>query len=162
MKYFLYLALVVCICTNCNQQVQRPHLTDAQKAARLDSLRSDLLKTDIAFSQLSEQKGRNAAFGEYADSSATMLRSFSQPVNGRNSIVEVLNTHPDTGFILTWVPVRADVARSGDLGYTYGTYVLQFNNVDKTGGTYCTIWKKDKNKQWKFALSTGNEGTEPE
>jgi hypothetical protein len=64
--------------------------------------------------------------------------------------------------VLTWIPIRADVARSGELGYTYGTYILQLSNVDKTGGTYCTIWKKDKNKEWKFALSTGNDGVEPE
>jgi len=161
MKYFLCLA-VVGIFASCNQQPQRPHLTEAQKVARLDSLRSDLLKTDIGFSQLSEQKGRNAAFAQFADSSAAMLRPYSVHVTGKDTIINVLNSHPDTGFTLTWLPVRADVARSGDIGYTYGTYVLQFKDVDKTGGTYCTIWKKDKNKQWKFVLSTGNEGVEPE
>ncbi len=162
MKNLIYLLLSISICTACNQRNQRPHLTDAQKAARLDSLKSDLLKTDLTFSQLSEQKGRNAAFAEYADSGATMLRAFSQPVTGKDTIINVLNNHPDTGLVLTWVPVRADVARSGDLGYTYGTYILQFKDIDKTGGTYCTVWKKDKNKQWKFVLSTGNEGVESE
>jgi hypothetical protein len=162
MKYFFYLLVITGICTACNQAGMRPHLTDAQKAARLDSLKSDLLKTDLAFSQLSEQKGRNAAFAEYADSNATMLRAFSQPVTGKDTIINVLNSHPDTGFVLTWLPVRADVARSGDLGYTYGTYILQFKDIDKTGGTYCTVWKKDKDNKWKFILSTGNEGVESE
>jgi hypothetical protein len=160
MKNLIYLLVVIAAATACNLPKQRPHLTDAQKAARMDSLKTDLLKTDLAFSQLSEEKGRNAAFSAYADSGATMLRGFSQPVTGKDTIINVLNNHPDTGFVLTWVPIRADIARSGDLGYTYGTYILQFKDVDKTGGTYCTVWKKDKNNQWKFVLSTGNEGVD--
>jgi hypothetical protein len=28
-------------------------------------------------------------------------------------------------------------------------------------GTYCTVWKKDKDKKWKFVLDTGNEGLKP-
>ena len=61
-------------------------------------------------------------------------------------------------YTLTWVPIKADVARSGELGFTYGTYLLTIKNIGKEEGTYCTIWKKDKNHSWKFVLDTGNEG----
>ena len=158
MKYFVQLLLVLAICTACNQKDKHPHLTPAQRAARVDSLKGVLLQTDIAFSQLCEQKGRNAAFAEYADSGATLLRAYSEPVLGKESILNVMNAHTDTGFVITWIPIKSDVAGSGDLGYTYGSYIIENHNSDKAGGTYCTIWKRGKDGKWKFALSTGNEG----
>ena len=126
--------------------------------AMMDSLRNDLLKTDIAFSELSEQKGRNAAFAEYAADNATLLRPFSRPLTGRDSIKSMLAMHPDSSYKLTWTPISADVARSGEIGFTYGTYSLDIKNVGKEEGTYATVWHKDSTKTWKFILDTGNEG----
>jgi ketosteroid isomerase-like protein len=128
----------------------------------MDSLNHDLLQTDIAFSQLSEDSGRNAAFMQYADSNATILRAFSMPITGKDTIIRMFANHPDTSFKQIWTPIAADVARSGDLGYTYGTYYIETKNVDKAGGTYCTIWKKDASGKWRFILSTGNEGVKPQ
>jgi len=149
--------LAVCFCS-CNQKTGRPHRTEKEIVARQDSLKGDLLKTDLAFSQLSEEKGRNAAFIEYADSSATMLREFSMPTTGKDAIAKLLNQYPDTGAKITWLPISSDVARSGELGYTYGTYTIESKNMDHFGGTYCTVWKRSKAHGWKFLLSTGNEG----
>jgi ketosteroid isomerase-like protein len=73
---------------------------------------------------------------------------------------------PDTSFILSWEPLFADISKSNDLGYTYGVYKVQMDSpegstVDKEG-TYVTIWKKDKNGDWKFVLDTGNQGLGPD
>ena len=133
---------------------------------RMDSLKSELLKADVSFSQFSVQQGRNAAFSEFADSTAVMLRKFSMPVVGKESIVTIFQNHPDSAYELSWVPLYAGVARSGDLGYTYGIYSLhsKLNSGEITGsknpgGTYCTIWKYDRgSQQWKFILGTGNQG----
>lgn len=160
MKYLFLLTVAVIGLGSCNQQPQ-PMSHEARKA-RLDSLRNDLLQTDLAFSQLSEQKGRNAAFIAYASEHATMLRPNNMPVTGRDTIVSLFNAHPDSIYSLTWVPIRADVARSGELGFTYGTYSLKIKGMGNEEGTYCTIWKKDKNHSWKFILDTGNEGLSPQ
>jgi ketosteroid isomerase-like protein len=158
MKYSVLL-LVVAVVTfsSCNQQGPPPPSHEAMKA-RMDSLRNDLLQTDLSFSQLSEQKGRNAAFIAFAAEHATMLRPYSMPLTGKDSLISRFSAHPDTAYTLTWVPVKADVARSGELGFTYGTYQLIIKNIGKEEGTYCTVWKKDKNHSWKFILDTGNEG----
>jgi ketosteroid isomerase-like protein len=158
MKYFLLSAVIVsAICfSSCNHPEARP--SHEEMKARMDSLRNDLLQTDLAFSQLSEQKGRNAAFISYAAEHATLLRPFSMPVTGKDTIAKLLNSYPDSLYTLTWVPIRADVAHSGELGFSYGTYSLNIKNIGKEEGTYCTIWKKDKNHSWKFVLDTGNEG----
>ena len=156
MKYFLLLVVAAISLGSCNQKPTMPS-PEARKA-RLDSLRNDLLQTDLAFSQLSEQKGRNAAFISYADEKATLLRPYSMPITNKDSIVNLFSAYADSNYTLTWVPIRADVARSGELGFTYGTYSLVVKNAGKEEGTYCTVWKKDKNHSWKFVLDTGNEG----
>lgn len=130
--------------------------------ARLDSLRTELLHTDMAFSQVSEEKGRNAAFLQYAADDATLLRPFSMPATGIDTIKALFGRHPDSLYTLTWMPIQADVARSGDIGYTYGTYRLVVKNIGTEDGTYCTVWKREKGKSWKFVLDTGNEGLKKE
>lgn len=160
MKLYSFVFLALIFIYGCNQQqTGYRQLSPDVRAKLMDSLKAELLKTDLAFSQLSEQKGRNAAFLEYADSSATMLRPYSMPLTGKDSILVMLSAHPDTSITLTWIPVYADISRACDLGYTYGTYYIETKNLDKAGGTYCTIWKRNRQtNKWKFVLSTGNEG----
>ncbi|MGE5429525.1 MAG: YybH family protein [Syntrophomonadaceae bacterium] len=119
-----------------------------------------LLKTDIEFSRLSEEKGSNEAFLTYAADSAVLLRKNSYPVEGKSAITSLLTARPDTGFVLIWKPMFADAASSGELGYTYGTYEVRTpGGIKSVGeGTYVTIWKKDIQGKWKFVLDAGNEG----
>lgn len=63
------------------------------------------------------------------------------------------------GFNLTWKATRADVAASGDLGYTAGTYEMTLNSpggapaVEK--GKYQTQWKKIDGA-WKVVVDGGS------
>ena len=152
-------AVAACFCS-CNQPHAGHQLDKKELIARRDSLKDDLLKTDLAFSQVSEEKGRNTAFMQYADSSATMLREFSTPTTGMDAIGQLLSKYPDTAAKLTWMPISSDVANSGELGYTYGTYTIETKGKGHFGGTYCTIWKRTRSHNWKFVLSTGNEGVQ--
>jgi ketosteroid isomerase-like protein len=69
------------------------------------------------------------------------------------------------GTSLTWTPVKADMSVSGDLGYTYGNYV--YTAKDKDGkvvvnyGKYTSIWKKQKDGQWKVIVDVGNSSPDP-
>ncbi len=69
------------------------------------------------------------------------------------------------GTSLTWTPVKADMAASGDLGYTYGNYILK--HKDKEGkpvtdyGKYTSIWKKQKDGSWKVVVDMGNSSPHP-
>lgn len=156
MKYYIVLLIALLGLFSCNH----PDSAKRHEAmlARVDSLKNELLQTDIAFAQMSEQKGRNAAFIEYAADDATLLRPFSMPVTGKDTIMNLFKVHPDSLYTLTWMPIRCDVARSGDIGYTFGTYSLDIKNIGKEDGTYCTVWKRQKGHGWKFVLDTGNEG----
>ncbi len=71
---------------------------------------------------------------------------------------------PD-GTTLTWTPVKAEMAASGDLGYTYGNYVYTAKNKEgklvTTYGKYTSIWKKQKDGQWKVVVDMGNSSPDP-
>ena len=66
---------------------------------------------------------------------------------------------------LTWTPVKAEMAASGDLGYTYGTFVFKANEKDGNPvthyGKYTTVWKKQREGTWRVALDMGNIGPSP-
>ena len=54
--------------------------------------------------------------------------------------------------VIRWKPLRADVAASGDLGYTWG---VAESGPGKEGpfkpyGIYVTIWKRQADGKWKF------------
>ena len=128
---------------------------------RSASLKQELIDIDLEFSKSSGIKGSHSAFLEYIDDSCVLLRPNKYPVIGREKIAEMFNS-PDTSFSLVWDPLGADIAASGDLGYTYGIYRVEMDSPDGSSvtkeGTYVTIWKKDENGNWKFVLDTGNQG----
>ncbi len=69
------------------------------------------------------------------------------------------------GTSLTWTPIKADMAASGDLGYTYGNFVLTSKNKDgkvvTSYGKYTSIWKKQPDGQWKVVVDVGNSSPGP-
>ncbi len=134
----------------------------SDKSVTIDSLKQNLLETDLTFSALSKVKGRNAAFLQYMDEHVTMLRPNGMPMVGKDTMEKVFALRPDTGYTLTWKPLFADVSQSGDIGYTYGTYLVTSGKNDSSQGTYCSIWKRDSLGDWKFVLDTGNEGLKTE
>jgi len=127
----------------------------------LDREKQILIKTDIEFSNMSEKTGMEKAFLKYADDEAVLLRTHSMPIVGKEKIGKRYTDSDDTGFTLSWKPLYADVSKSKDLAYTYGTYTLSIkSDKSETYGTYLSIWKKQADGSWKWVLDTGNEGLE--
>ena len=69
------------------------------------------------------------------------------------------------GTSLTWTPVKAEMATSRNLGYTYGNYVYTAKNKEgklvTNYGKYTSIWKKQKDGQWKVVVDMGNSSPDP-
>jgi ketosteroid isomerase-like protein len=116
-----------------------------------------LKDADITFSDYSVKHGFQKAFIEFADDSVVLLKPNRMPIVGKQSLIKSYEGKSDSGIVLAWIPAKAIIAESGELGYTYGfwTYVAK---SDTSRGTYLTVWKKDANGQWKFIADTGNEG----
>ncbi len=121
-----------------------------------------LLQTDIQFSNASVAKGAAEAFYEFMDDSSVSLSPNSDPLTGKNKIHErMLGGGND--YTLSWMPKKAEVAHSGDLGYTWGTYELSFKSENGTPqtrhGKYLNIWRKQGDGSWKLLVDIGNQST---
>ena len=133
---------------------------NSKKKSPEDALddRLKVMEADRSFSRLSEAKGMRSAFLDYIDSNGVLLRRDHLPLVGADAI-DYLIQQNDSSFTLKWEPKNAVVAASGDLGYTYGLYVLKPTVKDTLiYGNYVSIWKKQADGNWKFVLDTGNEG----
>lgn len=146
-KYFSILLVILCAC---NSQV------DLQKE------KEKLLQADIAFSNRSVEVGNHQAFIEFASPDAVLLRDNSYPTIGKPALKKLYAESSDSTYRLTWKPSYVKVSKSSDLGYTFGTYLLEFIKGDQKGqisrGTYCSIWEKNAKGKWRFVLDTGNSG----
>lgn len=67
---------------------------------------------------------------------------------------------------LSWTPSHAEVSRSGDLGYTWGTYVLtrtrDGKEISRRTGKYVTIWRKGADGAWRVVADIGTPDPPPE
>lgn len=140
MVKYMYCLTIFIIAYGCNNSINH---------------KKSLLEADISFSAMSKQKGLNVAFIAFAHDSAVLLKPNRPPIVGIKNI-KALYSQPDTAFQLTWKPSFAHVAKSGELGYTYGIYTLTLKNKQEKG-TYVTIWKKTTDG-WRYVLDSGNEG----
>jgi len=120
-----------------------------------------LIRLEADFARAVAKHGR-AAFVTYFAENGVEL----QDGGGITTREEMKKQQPwPEGTSLTWTPVHADMAGTGDLGYTYGNYV--FKSKDKAGkvianyGKYVSIWKKQKDGTWKVVVDMGNSSPEP-
>jgi ketosteroid isomerase-like protein len=123
-----------------------------------DHMYQQLIEADRAFSALSLEKGMNHAFITFCAREGVLLRNNGMPLEGKEAIGEQLALNDDNEINLSWEPLFATVAKSGDLGYTYGTFKLENKETGELSqGTYVSIWAKEENS-WKWVLDSGNEG----
>jgi ketosteroid isomerase-like protein len=123
---------------------------------------SVLITTDNAFSQMSVEKGLNAAFIYYADDSVVKMREGNFPVKGKNAMTSIYLARPDSGMILRWKPLKAEIGQANDLGYTFGEWELYIKSRDTTMyGNYITIWKRQPGGTWKYVLDAGSNTPKP-
>lgn len=120
----------------------------AQKA---DGTTKSLLNAEKSFAEAVAKNGANETFVKYAAADGLVFRP--NPVNAKT----FYTTAPDTKN-LTWSADFARVARSGDLGFTSGSYTE--SGEQKSYGHYLSIWRANDDK-WEFILDLGAETNKP-
>ena len=133
---------------------QPPEAKPPAKIQRVDVAlaRRDLINWDRDYLLLSGKHGLAKAFLFYASPIVRLYRNGSLPFIGRNASVNVLETAKGQ---VTWTTTGGDVSRSGDLGYTYGTYEVTDAEKVTEHGSYVRIWKKEAG-QWRIVLDVAN------
>lgn len=114
----------------------------------VEAERKKLMEIDRAFSQAAQTNGGVKAFGKYLTPTARLHRNGELPIIGHEAIIKFLRR---AAFTQTWSPSFVDVAQSGDLGYTYGSYELkEEGKLEK--GYYVRVWKRGANEHWQVVL----------
>ncbi|MEZ5359304.1 MAG: DUF4440 domain-containing protein [Candidatus Zixiibacteriota bacterium] len=143
----LFAVIAACVLFGCNEAPMD-----------IEKLKTELKQVDLDFSAMSVEQGMKAAFDYYMDDNAVMYRPQAQVFQGREAILPLFPA--GTEHKLEWEPTFADVAQSGDIGYTLGKYVYSYTNekgeLQQSTGHYVTIWKKQADGSWKYVFDTGN------
>jgi ketosteroid isomerase-like protein len=133
-------------------------LSSCNHEASLLKIEEELMSTDIEFSDMSVEKGFDQAFVHYCADDGVLLRPNNLPIVGKEAVGLAMKEARRPGLKLSWEPSFVNVAKSGELGYTYGIYSVKSSSDSLLAqGTYVTIWEKN-NGAWKFKLDSGNEG----
>jgi ketosteroid isomerase-like protein len=131
------------------------HTVSASPKATADMLK----QLEGEFMKAAAEKGSSGYMSYYADDAVEVPNGHAA-IPGKTNIAATMGFLDDKNNRLTWVPVGADISDSGDLGYTYGTW--EFHSKDKDGkpavdyGNYTSVWKKQKDGNWKVVLDMGN------
>jgi ketosteroid isomerase-like protein len=133
----------------------------AQTSSQNKKLTS-LVETERAFSRTSEEKGIRESFAEFIAEDGILFRP--DPVAGKKWMQEHPLPRSDKRPLLTWQPIFAGISRAGDMGYTTGPW--QYKNDIKDAkpvafGDFMTVWKKQPDGHWKFAVDLGVSHPDP-
>lgn len=122
-------------------------------AASPDQLKAELLKADTEFALLTARQGLDGFVAYLAPDVLKFGEKGSLLTTKEQARASLKKAFDNPGFQLKWKPLGAEVAASGDLGYTWGEY-----EAARSGrrGHYLTIWKRQKDGSWKVAADVGN------
>jgi len=134
-------------------------ITTLFSAQELSKNEQKLLNVDKEFAQVSREKGVRTAFENYLAENPTTFPFKKAFLQDRKQIVENYSKL----IALDWVPLHAEISKSNDLGYTYGIGKVSYDNngkIEISYSHYISIWKKNKKREWKLILNTGNDCSE--
>ena len=118
-----------------------------------------LLETDQAFAEAAFTDGAPEAYRQYLAEDAQQLANGRPPLDGRAKIYAAMLADPELD--LTWSPAAAVVARSGELGYTWGTYWNSWDDEEgnpvAVEGKYLFVWRKAPDGRWQVVVDMDNE-----
>lgn len=124
--------------------------------------KDEIMSVDQDFSDMATKVGTRAAFAHYLAVDAVKLDGGAHPRYGHSAILPTLGDL-SSNVSLTWTPRDGKVAMSGDLGFTWGSYVLRRvdgEDIRLSYGKYTTIWEK-RDGMWKATLDMGNPSPGP-
>jgi uncharacterized protein (TIGR02246 family) len=130
----------------------------------VEAERAALMKADADWAGALAAKDLEGFLGYFA-ADASVLAPHLPAMNGTDAIRQWATTSFNfPGFAVTWTATSAEVAVSGDLGYTLGNFTFHMTMPDGSPlddhGKYATIWKKQPDGSWKVAVDAFNSEIE--
>jgi ketosteroid isomerase-like protein len=122
-----------------------------------------MVATERAFSKMSEDQGTRPAFMEFIAEDGILFRPMA--VKGKQWFAEhPLPPSAKRGPLLAWYPAVVGISRNGDMGYSTGPWEARNDGRDSkpvAWGTFLTIWKRQPDGQYRFAIDLGISNPEP-
>ncbi len=96
----------------------------------------------------------------YADD-AVLMTPNAPAAAGREAIRASWAGLLGPGVAVSWKASKVEVAKSGELGYLYGTYALSFHDakggvVGSDTGKTVEVWKRERDGQWRCVVDRYN------
>jgi ketosteroid isomerase-like protein len=115
-----------------------------------------LIRAEKNFAAHSVAHGTKDAFLAYLDSAGIVFDK-GKPVNG----IQAWQQRASRPNLLNWWPDAAEIAASGDFGYTTGPWTLQPTPQDTivARGRYSTVWHQTSQGEWKLLIDLGVSNT---
>lgn len=112
-----------------------------------------LVKAERLFAASAAKDGLKTAFlGALSDESLVFRGTRFVP--GKKFYAKVPDVSP---FLLSWEPTYAEIAASGDLGFTTGPYDIRerVGSPPVSFGYFVSVWRKEPSGDWKNLLDLG-------
>jgi ketosteroid isomerase-like protein len=113
----------------------------------------DIIKSENSFAKAAADMNVKKAFLANLDSAGRIFNG-SKNYNG---IAAYSKGAENNNALLAWYPTIAQVAATGDIGFTSGPFTYRAKRADTViaYGYYFTVWKRDKTGQFKVMLDGG-------
>lgn len=116
-------------------------------------LEKELKDADLDFAKQTAARGLEGWMEFFAGDASTI--SSGKVVSGKEALRKYYEAvFAGKDFSLTWQPTKAEAAKDGTLGYTYGNYEAR-EGTQVSHGMYVTEWRKINGK-WKVVLDLGS------
>jgi ketosteroid isomerase-like protein len=112
-----------------------------------------MVQAERAFAAYALANGTKDAFIKFADSTGFVFEK-GQAINART----FWRAKEKSPGILNWRPRFAEIAASGDFGYTTGPWTFQPQTISDSiaaTGHFFTVWHLAANGEWQFLLDMG-------
>jgi ketosteroid isomerase-like protein len=135
-------------------------LTIKPKTSRKDAQLDSLLAADTAWLKAYQSRDAAVAAAFYAKDGA-MLAPNRPLLTGQAALTKfIAQSFKLESYDIVWHAKKAAVARSGELGYTSGSYEMTFRpprgKVFFDKGKYLMVWKRQPDGAWKVLLDMSN------
>ncbi|HET7844084.1 MAG TPA: hypothetical protein VFL14_08040 [Xanthomonadales bacterium] len=124
----------------------------AAPAGSPDAAFDELVATERAFAQRAQDGGVTSAFREFLAEDSVVFAP--GPMNGRSFYAG----RPKSTRAMLWGPAQAEVAASGDLGYTMGPWLarpLGSPDADPAAGHFFSIWRRGDDGRFHNVIDVG-------
>ena len=138
----------------------------AQKPEQKSAVKTPLqamVDTELAFAKMSAEQGIRPSFMAFIADEGILFRP--RAVKGKSWMTEHPVPQSDKRPLLSWYPSVADIAIAGDIGYTTGPWEFKPDIHDAKPvafGNFLTVWKRQADGSWKFAIDLGISNPQPD